>query len=286
MTSTSPVFEAARAAVCAGLNHSEDRNGHRFLNGVEGERAGGVAGYDEELSALFADEELCALDGVACDGAARFGAVRQARCVADEGEAGVGDLGRSEWRTVRPPKPESKTPMWVGLFGDRSWFVSFGGHRFVGQVGAGQVGVTGEGGARLAIDQETNLRDAGQVGVERSADGEDGESLGFEAGGVAGCEGARQIDNGELGIWIWGACCLPRAAGRPGYRGCSAAERGGRHRERRRDRAVCRAWLGRELRDRPEAAASGPGYEGVFVVVGNDQSGLFGWGHLGGLSGR
>ncbi len=75
---------------CAGLDDAEDGDGDGVLNGVEGERAGGVAGDDEEVGALFADQELGALDGVAGDGAARLGAVGQAGGVADEGEAGRG----------------------------------------------------------------------------------------------------------------------------------------------------------------------------------------------------
>jgi hypothetical protein len=58
--------------------------------------------------------------------------------------------------------------------------------------------VAGEGRAGLAVDEETNLGDAGQVGAEGGADGEDGEGLGFEAGGMAGGEGAGEIDDGEL----------------------------------------------------------------------------------------
>ena len=64
-------------------------------------------------------------------------------------------------------------------------------HGVGGQVGAGQVGMAGEGGAWLAVDQEADLGDAGQVGVERGADGEHGEGFGFKAGGMAGGEGCR-----------------------------------------------------------------------------------------------
>ena len=68
-----------------------------------------------------------------------------------------------------------------------------------GEVGAGEVGVAGEGGARLAVDEEADLGDAGQIGVQRGADGEHGEGLGFKARGVAGGKGAGEVDDGELG---------------------------------------------------------------------------------------
>ena len=49
--------------------------------------------------------------------------------------------------------------------------------------------------------------DVGQVGAERCADGEDGESFGFEAGGVAGGEGAGEIDDGQLSVRIRASFC-------------------------------------------------------------------------------
>ena len=109
-------------------------------------------------------------------------------------------------RTVSPPKPESKTPMVGGVKELRSRSVSFGRCGFGGQVGAGEVGVAGEGGALLAVDEEADLGDVGKVGVDGRADGEDGEGFGFEAGGVAGGEGAGEVDDGELiaGVWrLW-----------------------------------------------------------------------------------
>ena len=78
----------------AGLDDAEDGNGDCVLNGVEGEGAGGVAGDDEELGALLADQELRALGGVAGDGAAGLGAVGEAGGVAEEGEAGLGHAVR------------------------------------------------------------------------------------------------------------------------------------------------------------------------------------------------
>ena len=67
-----------------------------------------------------------------------------------------------------------------------------------GEVGAGQVGVTGEGGAGLAVDEETDLCDAGQIGVERGADGEDGEGLGCKSRRMAVGKCAGEVDDGEL----------------------------------------------------------------------------------------
>ena len=67
-----------------------------------------------------------------------------------------------------------------------------------GEVGAEEVGMAGEGGAGLAIDHESDLGDAGQIGVERGADGEHGEGLGFKAGGMAGGEGSGEVDDGKL----------------------------------------------------------------------------------------
>ena len=86
---------------------------------------------------------------------------------------------------------------------------SFGGRGVGGEVGAGEVGVAGEGGAGLAVDEEADLGDAGKVGVEGGADGEDGEGFGFKAGGVAGGEGAGEVDDGELGAVIGPRALLP-----------------------------------------------------------------------------
>ena len=90
MTKTSPEAEAARAAVAPG-DDAQHRNRHSILNGVEGQGAGGIAGDHQELRALLVDEELGALRGVAGDGAARLGTVRQARRVAEEGKARAGE---------------------------------------------------------------------------------------------------------------------------------------------------------------------------------------------------
>ena len=91
MTRTSPVLEARAGGFGAGLDDAEDgdRGGHGFLDGVEGEGAGGVAGDDEVVGALLVDEESGAFGGVAGDGAAGLGAVGEAGGVADEGEAGL-----------------------------------------------------------------------------------------------------------------------------------------------------------------------------------------------------
>ena len=98
----------------SGLDDAQHRHGHGVLNGVEGQGAGGVAGDDQELRALLLDQEPRALGGVAGDGAARLGAVGQAGRVAEEGERARGSRAINARSTVRPPKPESKTPM-VGV---------------------------------------------------------------------------------------------------------------------------------------------------------------------------
>jgi len=144
--------------------------------------------------------------------------------------------------------------------------------------------MTGEGGARLAIDQESDLRDIREVGPERSADGQDGQSLSLDAGGVAGCEGACQIDNCHLGIWIWGAFAC-RQEEDLGYGCCSAADwvdgiRSGVEIEQPAEHGPgAGSWIGRK-RQRADLR-----YECVFGVVGGNQCGLFGRGNLGGLSG-
>ncbi len=56
----------------------------------EGQGAGRVAGDDQVLCALFADQKLRALGRIAGDGATGLGAVGQASRVAEEGEAGLG----------------------------------------------------------------------------------------------------------------------------------------------------------------------------------------------------
>jgi hypothetical protein len=50
----------------------------------------------------------------------------------------------------------------------------------------------------LAVDEEADLGDAGQVGVEGAADGEYGEVFSFQAGGVGGDEAAGEVDDGEF----------------------------------------------------------------------------------------
>jgi hypothetical protein len=51
----------------SGLDDADNGDGDCALDVFEGEGGGGVAGYDEEVGALFV-EELCAGDGVAGDG--------------------------------------------------------------------------------------------------------------------------------------------------------------------------------------------------------------------------
>lgn len=66
------------------------------------------------------------------------------------------------------------------------------------QVGSGEISMAGEGGAGLAVDEEANLRDGGDVGVEGLDDGEQGESFGLDAGGLGLGKGSVEVDHGEL----------------------------------------------------------------------------------------
>ena len=94
-----------------------------------------------------------------------------------------------------------------------------------GQVGAGEVGVSGEGGALLTVHEETDFGDIGQVGAKRRADGEDGQGFCFEARGVAGGEGAGEIDDGKL-IARRMVVCVPGAGEQENLvnGGCSARD--------------------------------------------------------------
>jgi hypothetical protein len=87
-------------------------------------------------------------------------------------------------------------------------------------------------GARLAIDQEADLRDARQVGVERAADGKHGQRFGFKAGGMARGEGAGEVDDGEFwaGSEALVRSCLVRPRRQPEFdsRGAQASGRPGR----------------------------------------------------------
>jgi len=76
----------------AGFDYPDDGDGDGLLDVFEGQGGGGVAGYDEEVGALFV-EKLCAGDGVAGDGFAGFGAVGQARSVAEVDVVGAWDEG-------------------------------------------------------------------------------------------------------------------------------------------------------------------------------------------------
>jgi hypothetical protein len=58
--------------------------------------------------------------------------------------------------------------------------------------------MAGEGGTRLAVDQEADLGDAGQVSVQGAADGKHGERLGLQARWVAGDKRAGQVDDGQF----------------------------------------------------------------------------------------
>ncbi len=83
-------FRRAVSGFGSRLNHADDRNGGDGLFDVfEGEGAGGIAGDDEVVGALLFNEEARALGGVAGDGAAGFGSVREAGGVSDEGVASL-----------------------------------------------------------------------------------------------------------------------------------------------------------------------------------------------------
>ena len=58
--------------------------------------------------------------------------------------------------------------------------------------------MAGEGFAGLAVDEEADLGDAREGGVEGADDGEEGEGFDLDAGGVVVGEGAAEIDDGEL----------------------------------------------------------------------------------------
>src|SRR5580698_2626893 len=104
-------------------------------------------------------------------------------------------------RTVRPPKPESKTPMmarWgVSDVGSGIGLLAAGGGVSRG-IGAQEVGVAGEGFAGLAVDEEANLLDLREVGVEGADHGEEGEVFDLDAGGMLPNEAAAEVDDGEL----------------------------------------------------------------------------------------
>ena len=50
----------------------------------------------------------------------------------------------------------------------------------------------------MAVDEEADLGELGEGGVEGADDGEQGEVFGFDAGGVGVGEGAVEVDEGEL----------------------------------------------------------------------------------------
>src|ERR1700723_2233229 len=81
----------------------------------------------------------------------------------------------------------------------RMWTRSLAAGRGVSRgIGAQEVGVTGEGFTGLAVDEEANLLDLREVGVERADHGEQGEGFDLDAGGVLADEGAAEVDDGEL----------------------------------------------------------------------------------------
>ena len=94
---------------------------------------------------------------------------------------------------------------WVGILLELSvslpvlWSLAAGfGGGVGGGVGAEEVGVAGEGVAGLAVDEEADLGDLGEGGVEGADDGVEGEGFDLDAGGVVVDEGAAEVDDGEL----------------------------------------------------------------------------------------
>ena len=64
----------------------------------------------------------------------------------------------------------------------------------------GEIGVTGQGVALLAFDQDSHFQDARDVCGERLDERGDGEFFGENAGAVAVGEGGVDVDDGESGI--------------------------------------------------------------------------------------
>ncbi len=58
--------------------------------------------------------------------------------------------------------------------------------------------MAGEGFAGPAVDEEADLLDLGEVGVQGAEDGGEGEGFDLDAGGMAVDEGAAEVDDGEL----------------------------------------------------------------------------------------
>src|ERR1700743_1423924 len=67
-----------------------------------------------------------------------------------------------------------------------------------GGVGAEEVGVAGEGFASLAVDEEADLLDLREVGVECADHGEQGEVLDLDTRGMLPDESAAEVNDGEL----------------------------------------------------------------------------------------
>ena len=86
----------------------------------------------------------------------------------------------------------------------------WGRRRWRDRCGSGRRGRRGW--RALAVHQEADLGDAGQVGVQGAADGEHGEGLGLNARGMGGGEAAGQVDDGEFGAGWLGAFGLGIAA--------------------------------------------------------------------------
>ena len=68
--------------------------------------------------------------------------------------------------------------------------------------------MAGESCTRLAVNQKAYLGYARQVGMERGADGKNGQGLGFKTRGVRRGEGSSEVDDGQLGARVRLAFCL------------------------------------------------------------------------------
>ncbi len=189
----------------AGFDYADDGDGNGGADLGEGQRGGGVAGDDEELGAL-GDEEAGGLDGVAGYGVPGFGAVGKTGGVAEVEEVGTGEAGEQGAQDSEAAEAGVEDADGSGRRACHHWARGLG-EGVAGGVGAEEVDVAGEGFARLAVDEEADLFDLGEVGVEGADDGAQGEGLDLDAGGVGVDEVAAEVDDGEF------------AAGGPGLEG-------------------------------------------------------------------
>ncbi len=135
---------------------------------LERKSGGGVAGDHEDVGALL-EQEAGAGDGVAGDGLAGLRAVGEAGGVAEVEVAGVRDEGKEGAQDGQAAEAGVEdADGGQGLAGPvgRTAAVAVS----ICRVGAEEVGVAGEGLAGLAVDQEADLGEAGECGVEGADD--------------------------------------------------------------------------------------------------------------------